>query len=183
MNAPVTVTLSEFAVIIDCSPSYVTKLKQAGRLVLIGDRVDVEASKLRIAQTAGGRHNMAEHWQQPFGEEDPSPVSPETSAMQPDYGTRAYWERMDREEVARIRQIERRKLEGALVEREAVDFVLNDFGATLRGLLENLADRLAPQVFPLETLEETRFAIGEAVEDLQREMAETMKRRMEGLTS
>ena len=59
--------------------------------------------------------------------------------------------------------------------------VLNDFGATWRGLLENLPDRLAPQVYPLTTLEETHTAIVEASEELQREMAETMKRRIEGM--
>lgn len=177
-----TATLSQFADLIHRSPSYVTKLKQGGRLVMAGRRVDVAASLALIESTAGARDDVAARHVVARTAED-APESPESPAddTQPAANSRAYWERMDSEERARIRQIERRKLEGTLVEKEAVDFVLNDFGATLCGLLENLPDRLAPQLFPLETLEETHAALGEAVEDLQREMAETMKRRMEAL--
>lgn len=47
------VSLSEFAKIIGRSPSFVTGLKQAGRLVMLGERrVDVEASKALIEKTS-----------------------------------------------------------------------------------------------------------------------------------
>lgn len=53
MNQTVGVSMSEFAKIIGRSPSFVTGLKQAGRLVMVAERrVDVEASKLLIAETA-----------------------------------------------------------------------------------------------------------------------------------
>ena len=40
---------------------------------------------------------------------------------------------------------------------------------------------LSPQVYQLKNLEETHAAITEAVDDLQRELAETMKRRIEAM--
>jgi len=183
-----TATLSEFAALMNVSPSHITKLKQQGRLVLDGKRVVVKASIRRIRETESGRRpdvkgRHAEHRGSELplpteGGEEAAPGGPEDPT--PPVGSRAYWERKDREEIARMREMERRKMEGDLVDREAVDFVLNDYGATLRGLLERLADRLSPQVYPLTTLEETHAAISEAVEDLQREMAEAMKRRMDG---
>jgi len=45
------VNQAEFAALMGWSGAYVTKLKQAGRLVIVDGRVDVEASKVRIADT------------------------------------------------------------------------------------------------------------------------------------
>lgn len=46
------VNQAEFAALMGCSGSYVTKLKKAQRLVMTADgRVDVEASRARIAET------------------------------------------------------------------------------------------------------------------------------------
>jgi hypothetical protein len=180
VTSPHTATLKEFAAIIRRSPSYVTKLKQSGKLVMAGRKVDVAASQALISGAGGARPDMEEHWRRERGE-GPAPDPNGDDNTLPAFGTRAYWERMDREEVARIRRIERQKLEGTLVEREAVDFVLKDFGATLRSLLENLADRLAPQLYPLTTLEDTHVALTEAFEDLQRELHEAARRRAETL--
>jgi phage terminase Nu1 subunit (DNA packaging protein) len=181
-----TATLSEFAELLGRSPSYVTKLKQQGRLVLDGKRVKVAASRKLIEQTeSGSRPDVKDRHAEQRGE--PLPLAPAAEGgelpddAEPAEGSRAYWERMDRKEIAIMRQMERRKLEGDLVDRADVDFVLNDYGATLRGLLERLADRLSPQVYPLKTLEETHAAISEASDELQRELAETMKRRMQSM--
>lgn len=185
-----TASLSEFAALLGVSPSYVTRLKQEGKLVLNGKRVMVAESKKLMEQTKSGQRPdvAARHSEQratpPPGPMDATPPAEEPAAPDdatPTVGSRAYWERVDREEIARMRQMERRKLEGELVDRADVDFVLNDYGATLRGLLERLADRLSPQVYPLKTLEETHAAISEAADDLQRELAESMKRRVEGM--
>lgn len=77
----------------------------------------------------------------------------------------------DQEEMARD------KMAGLLVSREDVDFVMRDLGATFRGLMENLADRLTPVVFPLTTLDDVHAAITDVAYELQQEMAENMKRR------
>jgi phage terminase Nu1 subunit (DNA packaging protein) len=83
---------------------------------------------------------------------------------------------------AETANLELDKLAGSLVERAEVDFVLADFGNTLRGQLESLPDRLAPAIAAHrgdvgaihKTLEDTAH-------DLLTEMSETMKRRMESL--
>lgn len=177
-----TATLSEFAARINRAPSYVTKLKQAGRLVLTedGKRVRVTDSVRRIAETESGQHERGREYQRKKRGDPPAAGGDgedETTGKR----NRAYWDNRLAEANAKLKEKELAERTGALVPREDVDFVLNDYGATLRGLLENLADRLAPQVYPLGTLEETHAAISEAIDDLQREMAETMKRRSDGL--
>ena len=54
MNAstPTLVTQSEFARLQKCDKGYISRLKQAGRLVMVDGKVDVEASRALIAQTA-----------------------------------------------------------------------------------------------------------------------------------
>lgn len=152
-----TATFSGFAKLQEWSPSYVTKLKADGRLVLTedGKRVCVEASIARIKETESGQPQHVagrRHWQgqrDPApapetspGEEDPAPSGPVAPVAAP--GSRAYWERVDAEERARIRTIERRRLEGELVETAAVRAAGAEAGTVLRAAFENLADHLAP---------------------------------------
>ena len=66
---------------------------------------------------------------------------------------------------------------GNLIAREDVEFALDDLGATLRSLMENLADRLAPVVHPLQTIEETHAALSEAAQDVLQTMHEQLARR------
>lgn len=176
-----TASLAEFARLLKVVPSYVTKLKQAGRLVLVdGKRVDVEASKARILETESGQHERTREYQRKRRGEEP-PADTSVAGEAPATQTRAYWDNRLAEANAKLKENELAERDGTLIPRAIVDFVLNDYGATLRGLLENLADRLAPQVYPMETLEETHAVLSEAMEDMQREMAETMRRRSDGL--
>lgn len=175
-----TASLSEFAAHINRVPSYVTKLKQAGRLVLTkdGKRVNVPASVQRIAETESGQHERGREYQRKKRGESPA-AGGNGEGETGNKKTRAYWDNRLAEANAKLKEKELAERDGDLIPRADVDFVLNDYGATLRGLLENLADRLAPQVFPLTELEETHAAISDAIEELQRELAETMKRRAE----
>jgi len=148
-----TLTKSAFARLQGWSPSYVTKLKDAGRLVLTGDGlVDVEASLARITATesgqpqhAAGRRAHADH-RDGGATPDSSEAAPggEDSGKTTDPRSRSYWERVDAEERARIRTIERRRLEGELVETVAVRSAGAEAGTMLRTVLEGLTDRLAP---------------------------------------
>lgn len=88
----------------------------------------------------------------------------------------------EREARAAIAAMERDKMAGSLVERAEVDFVLADFGSTLRGLVEGLPDRLSP------TLAAHRGDVGgihkdleDAAHDLLTEISDHMKRKMEGM--
>lgn len=160
-----TATLSEFAALLGVKPSYVTKLRQRGRLVLTDDgMVDVAASKLRIEETKGknrddvrARHAAARELNNgasaPAAPESPAPplpeiVTPPATAEEggelPAFGSRAYWERREAAARAETREVELAKLKGELVETEAVQAAGAEAGTTIRTVLENLADQLAP---------------------------------------
>lgn len=88
----------------------------------------------------------------------------------------------EREARAAIAAMERDKMAGSLVERAEVDFVLADFGSTLRGLVEGLPDRMSP------TLAAHRGDVGgihkdleDAAHDLLTEISDHMKRKMEAV--
>ncbi len=55
-------TKSAFARLLGCVPSYVTKLKHEGLLVLQQGRVDVEATRAMIATAKGRRPDVASRW-------------------------------------------------------------------------------------------------------------------------
>lgn len=96
-----------------------------------------------------------------------------------------YAEARGRKEAALARMAELRlaQAEGNLIEREAVDFALADLGAALRGLLENLADRLAPEVFRRPTLTEVHSRISDACHDVLTELSAAMERRAKELAA
>ncbi len=152
-----TASLSRFARLLDRSPSYVTKLKEAGRLVLTenGKRVRVEASLARIKETESGQpqHEASRrHWEGRRGGDsaaDPEPPNvpaapPEGDGEAPTANTRAYWERREAAARAETREIELAKLKGDLVETAAVRAVGTEAGTVLRAALENLPDQVAP---------------------------------------
>ena len=71
------------------------------------------------------------------------------------------------------------KLAGALVERAEVDFVLHDFGQTLRALLESLPDRMAHECLRIRDAAELHKYLADTFADVLVEMSEHMKRRLE----
>ncbi|MCU0810133.1 MAG: hypothetical protein MUE59_03705 [Thiobacillaceae bacterium] len=75
------------------------------------------------------------------------------------------------------------KLAGSLVERAEVDYVLADFGLSLRGLLEGLPDRLAGALAAHRgDVNAIHKALDDTAHDLLTEMSELMKRKMEALS-
>jgi phage terminase Nu1 subunit (DNA packaging protein) len=88
----------------------------------------------------------------------------------------------EREAKAELAAMDVDKAAGLLVERAEVDFVLSDFGNTLRAMLESLPDRLSGD---LAALQGDSSAIHKALADAMREilgsLAEQMKRRTQGL--
>ena len=167
------ITLSEFARLKGWSPSYVTKLKADGRLVLTenGKRVLVEESVVRIEETkdpnrddVGARHARAR--QARAGGASPtlsgdSPAAPGMEEVgrrqeQPPRATPgAVAETPAGQSYANARAIKERflalgaKLEyeraiGKVVDSAAVIAAGAEIGTVLRATLENLTDQLAP---------------------------------------
>jgi phage terminase Nu1 subunit (DNA packaging protein) len=83
---------------------------------------------------------------------------------------------------AELTALEVDRVAGALVQRADVDFVLVDFGATLRGLLEGMPDRLAGEIAAHQG---NVNAIHKSLEDVARELLQSMsaqmERRLEGI--
>lgn len=150
---PSVATQTEFAQLLGVRKSYITKLKQAGRLVLTedGKRVVVEASKRRIEETKdpnradvvqrnaaareNDRHNGNGAGVPPGGDDTPVPgqrlTHAEAKAAKEFY--LAENARLDYEERC-----------GRLLPRDEVRMVVADAFATSRSALEGLPALLAP---------------------------------------
>lgn len=90
-----------------------------------------------------------------------------------------YAEHRARKEAALARMAELRlaQAERELAPRAEFDFVLEDLAATLRGLVENLADQLAPRVFQKPSIAEIHAIISTAGDELLFELSAAMERR------
>lgn len=139
-SAQILKTQSEFAGIIGVHKSHITRLKQQGRLVIVGSgkaaRVDVFASQLRLAETEGGRDDVAARFAAESGQEATNAPSEKRVDAQ------------SRKEAAQadLAEMERDKMRGLLIEREQVEQALADIVAYARQGIENLPHRVAAQL-------------------------------------
>lgn len=164
--------------------STVKRWADSGRLVMVDGKVDVEASLALLGGTQADRQDVSDRHAKEAaekategrtGHDAPQPAA--DLSMEKARRVRAVAEARIKAAEAEIREMERDRTAGKLIDKEVVDFVLNDFGATLRSTMENFAGRMAPVVFPLTTLEETHAALEEAAERVLEEISDAMKRR------
>lgn len=165
-----TATQSEFAALIGKDKSYVTRLKQAGRLVLTAEGlVDVEKSQALIAATA-----------------DPSrSAQVEARANETMRGERAQPSQQDaignsyqaakavnEKYKALTAKAEYETLIGKLVDADEARLFAADLAASFRSALEILPDRLAPELVPLSDTEAVRAVLVESFEQALTDMAD-----------
>lgn len=193
-------TRADFARRMGWNKSSVTRAAQDGRVVIENGLVNVEASLEKINALASPYAHHRAHAQQLAESRQqkitPAAVQAALRAMAPppektaeplpagesieELNRRLKKADADkREHEAEMARMERETMAGNLIAREDVEFALDDFGATLRSLMDNLADRLAPVVHPLQTIEETHAAINEAAQDVLQTMHEQLARRAE----
>lgn len=171
----------EFARHIGVAKSYVTALKKSGRLVMTASGlVEVEASIDLIAKTADPNRDDVAQRHAAQRETQSAPPPAEDSANEKIGNSYQAARAVNEKYKALNAKLEYEKNKGDLIPKADVDFVLSDYGATLRGMMENLADRLAPVVYPLTTLEETHTALEEAATAILAEISEAMHRRVTG---
>lgn len=188
-------TRADFARRMGWNRSSVTRAVKDGRVVLDGELVDVDASLAKINALASPSAHHRAHAQQLVEERRaktaaamhalaPLPAAVADAVSVPagesieELNRRLKKAEADkREHEADMARMERETMAGNLIAREDVEFALDDFGATLRSLMDNLADRLAPVVHPLQTIEETHAAINEAAQDVLQTMHEQLARR------
>lgn len=169
---PAYLNQADFAALIGCHKSHITRLKQHGRLVMTEDgRVDVVASRLRIAETEGGRDDVAARHAAEKGKAIPKPNERKVDAQ-------------TRNEMAKadLAEMERDKMRGLLIERELVEMALADVVALARQGIENLPHRVAAQLVGkdfdqiMATLKQEVVAMmGEMHRESGRQLAELTK--------
>lgn len=173
MTTPAALTQKAFAEHIGCRPSYVTKLKKDGRLVIGDDGlVRVAESIARIEATLDpAKRAVAERHatergaalQAPAGEGEGADKAPEDPAVlaNPDYqAARAKREHFaaEREEM-RYRQEAAELLVAVEVEGEVASILTE-----LRTRLEALPDTLGPQLAPITDEQQVRTRLAEEIE-------------------
>lgn len=167
MEKPATATGKEFAVIYGCKESYVTALKQAGRLVLTpdGKRIRVAESLALIAATRDPAHlGVAERHaaeraakaqqEESAGEEPEEDVFDAEEPRSSDAKRRAKAIADKAETDAANARIDLDLRLGTLYVAEETDNYLAAAAVQLRTTLERLPDTLAPQLAALT--DETR---------------------------
>lgn len=205
---PAEATQAEFARLLSWRPSYVTQLKQAGRLVLTDDgrRVRVSESLARIEATRDPsrahvteRHAQARQPGQGEGQGRGAPraaqagvqgAAPAAAAQPPQADgdpedaalPRSYAEaKAEREHYLALAA--RRDYEqsiGQLLEAAAVRSALADAGTTLRTRLESLRDILAPQLAPITDEARIRTLLSDEIEHVLAELARSFAKAAGG---
>jgi len=191
-----TLTQAAFARHLNVRPSYVKKLKDTGRLVMVSDTlIDVEASEARIRETADpGKVAVAErHAAKRAGQAaatmetkagprvdghktaktaaDPGePEAPEVP------GTPDYQKARARKESANadLAEMEARTRAGQLMETAAVMAAVADAGATMRTHLATLSAILAPQLATMADENQIRLLLEDHIEQALGELVERL---------
>jgi phage terminase Nu1 subunit (DNA packaging protein) len=133
----------QFAETIGVAKSYITKLKQEGRLIMVDGKVDVDASIQRINDTRDpNRDDVVARHQQEREAKQQRPETP-TDNISSNFAT-ARAIKMGFE--AKTAKLEYEKATGKLIETEEVRAVAANAGATLRSHLERMPDQLAPEL-------------------------------------
>ena len=192
---PYALTQAEFARLQGWNRSTVTRLKQAGRLVLDGHgHVDVAASLDRIRETGGMRFDVAERHAAQRDGNGPVKVGAGGTAMggegeckgagaiappAPDGALgerRADAQARKESALADMAEMDVKQKRGELIPKADVDLALRSFAASVRARLDVLPDQLAPLVSPVTDLDEIHALLAEHCRSILSAVADDMSR-------
>jgi len=182
------VTQAEFARMAGVNRSTVHRWLQNGRIEADAHGlIDPDAAaRMRDATESPLPHHQArkaqfdEQRETGNGKRETEPPQPEPMPAMEKLGAALKLETYKLQKAkAETANMELDKLAGALVERAEVDFVLADFGNTLRGLLEGLPDRISHECMRIRDAADMHKYLADTFADTLTEMAEHMKRKME----
>lgn len=177
MDAQTTMTQAEFARHLGRNKSYVTRLKQAGRLVMAGRQVAVEASLEKIRGTASPeRDQVAARFAEP-GDDQRVPLGPDGGSQPTGSDVTTYQTARAKKEhyLALQAEADYRQNIGELLEADQVRFVAADAGARLRSMLERLPDRLADELAAIDDPQRVRALLVENIEETLHEVADSFE--------
>lgn len=175
-----TETSADFARRQGVNRASVTRWAKDGRIVMAGDRVDVEASLAKLAETGGARPDVADR--HAAGRVTPPAAdAPFAVPSAPDGGDRIgssfQAARAIREKYAALAA--KRDYEqslGNLIPKGDVDLALRTFGAAVRARIDVLADQVAPLVAPITDLAEVHAVLAEHLRLTLAAVADDMRR-------
>lgn len=142
---------SDYAKLRGWSRQYVGKLGKENRLVMVGDKVDVDATDALLDKTADpSKQGVKERWAEQRGD-DYSPPTPTyqsgQSVIPPEIKLEYDFQeaRAKREtHLAKIAEMDEQSRMGNLVDVNMVRQAMTDNGAAMRAALERMPDRIAP---------------------------------------
>ena len=189
---PEILSLSAFARFQGCRPSYVTKLKAEGRLVLTaGGKVVVGETLALIEQTRGGRPDVAarhdaqrvagsekkisEGQSKGSGEKAPKTPRSEGEERLVDAKLRKESAQADQEEM------KAKQMAGNLISREDVEAAMKFIGGAVRAALEVFPDQTAPLVAPINDLAEVNEVLTQACRDALHSVGDAIDRQKKEL--
>ena len=126
---------TQFAALLGVGKSYVTRLKQAGRLVMTGGLVDVAASLARIKETA-------------------DPARADCTASSSLTAEFQKWRLMKLDYLGRMAKLEYEVAAGILIPIAEVNYFVADIGTTIRIGIEGIPDRISHEVAALSSASE-----------------------------
>ena len=183
------VSQAAFARLMGVDRSHITRLKQDGRLILSDDGlVDVEASRKRILETAGGRDDVALRWARARGAEPPQgppeqPPAPPAWQEDPDAAQTTRADAIARKEhyLALQAKLDYEKAVRAVIPRADVESALDDLVAAVRAGVENLPHRVAAQLVGKD-LDTVRALLKQEIGQIMDEMHDSARKRLAELT-
>lgn len=170
------VSQAEFARMEGKSRSYITALKNAGRLVMQGNNVDVEASRASIAGTADpNRDDVVKRWA------DSRPKPQDETSSSDKIGNSYQAARAVKEKFAAMSaKLDYERAIGKLVEKSDVDAAVADVVTAFRQRLENLPHRTAPELVAKD-LDAIRAILKQEVHGALAEMEREFSKLIESL--
>lgn len=174
------VSQAEFARMEGKARSYITALKQDGRLVMVGDKVDVEASRARIAGTSDpNRDDVADRWQQ----QRAAPAAAVDAGQEQKIGNSYQAARAVKEKFAAMTaKLDYERAIGKLVEKTEVEAAIEDVVTTLRQTMEQIPHRTAPELVGKD-LDAIRATLKQEVHGALAEMEREFTRRLNHMGS
>ena len=194
-------TQAEFAAAQGWHRSTVTRLKQAGRLVMQGRMVEVAASVARIEETGGMRFDVAERHAANRAQPVTQPAQPDAektaqaplagvgegtgpgdgAIAAPASGSGTGERRSDaqaRKEaaLADLAEMDVQQKRGNLIPKDDVDAALRSFATSVRARLDVLPDQLAPLLAPVSDLDEIHALLAEHCRSILAAAADDMGR-------
>lgn len=172
---------AEFAKLMGWNRSTVTRLKQAGRLVMVGNRVDAEASRARIEETGGMRADVTERHAAARSQDGQGSAQAGEAARRTGGETRADAQARKESAAADLLEMELAEKRGNLLAREDVELAMKSIGAAVRAALEVLPDQTAPLVAPVTDMHEVHALIADACRNVLHNLGTAVEREREKL--